>query len=81
MTIDSAIAHAMDKYKECLTSKPACALDHFQLATWLAELVAAREENKRLRKMLRVYSVLLPFCSFVGLACVVFIILKHRGVL
>lgn len=81
MTIDEAIHHAMEKYHECKDSNTACATDHFQLATWLSELVAVKEENRQLRKMLKIYSWVLPICSFTGLACVVFLILKNRGIL
>ena len=47
MTIDEAISHAMDKYRECRVSNPECAQDHYQLAYWLTESEIVKNENVR----------------------------------
>ena len=46
LTLEEAIEHCYEKGK-CGT---ACGNDHLQLAQWLTELKALREENKKLKK-------------------------------
>lgn len=46
MTLDEAIAHAMEKANELKDCDCECAKDHLQLAEWLKELKFLRERKR-----------------------------------
>ena len=84
MTLDEAISHAMDKYRECKTTNAQCSIDHYQLASWLSELKDVKNETSRLRKMLRTYTILIPILVAVQTSAIVVLavkILKLKGLI
>ncbi len=84
MTIDEAISHAMDKYRECRNTNSQCSLDHYQLATWLSELEMVKEENVHLKRLAKMYARLIPILVIVqssAIMALIYRVLKLKGVI
>ena len=76
MTLDEAISYSMGKYRECMGTNPKCSLEHYQIATWLSELKLANDEKSRYKRLLKIYSCMIPILVGVQSSVIVLLIIK-----